>query len=140
MPWTTTIGLSFLKNGSNMGYYTYYQIAFEGEEQKVEAFKKDLLEESKGDDGTVDDDLERLLKFGWGEAKLYDIEDWIDEVAPKHPDVLVILDGDGENSDDLWEIRWKGNNSERQDAKIPPFENEDLRTDSEKISDIMLSK
>lgn len=106
----------------------------------MEAFKKDLLEESKGDDGTVDGDLEKLLNSGWEEAKLYDIEDWIDEVAPKHPDVLVILDGDGENSDDLWQTRWKGNNSERQEAKIPPFENENLRTDSEKISDIMLSK
>jgi len=115
-----------------MGYYTYFSIAFEGDKDKVEAFKKDLLEESKDDDGDVDSYVEELLNYSGVEAKLYDLEEWIENVAPRHPDVLVILNGDGEESDDLWQARWKGNKSERQFAVIPPFTTKELLTENEK--------
>ena len=115
-----------------MGYYTYFQIAFEGDKDKVEAFKKDLLEESKDDDGDIDGYLEDLLSYSGVEAKLYDLEDWINAVAPRHPDVLVILDGDGEESDDNWQARWKGDKSERRFAVIPPFTTKELLTENEK--------
>lgn len=115
-----------------MGYYTYYQIAFEGDDDNVKEFKEDLLKYSKGDDGEVDCYLEDLLSYSGVEAKLYDLEDWIDAVAPRHSDVLVILNGDGEESDDLWEARWKGDKCERQSAIIPPFTTPELLTEREK--------
>ena len=74
-------GLNSLKNGNNMGYYTYYQIAFEGDDDKVKAFKDDLLEFSKDDDEEVDSYLEELLSYSGVEAKLYDLEEWIDFVC-----------------------------------------------------------
>ena len=125
-------GLNSLKTGNNMGYYTCYNIAFQGDIEKVEDFKKDLLDISRDDEGDVDSDLEDLLSYSGVEAKLYDLEGWIDEIAPRHPDVLVILDGDGEESDDLWQHRWKGDKNERQSAIIPPFETPELFTEYEK--------
>ena len=115
-----------------MGYYTYYQIAFVGDDDKVKAFKDDLLETSKDDDGEVDSYLEDLLSYSGVEAKLYDLEEWIDTIAPRHPDVLVILNGDGEESDDLWETRWKGDKYEHQEAVISPFTTPELLTEREK--------
>ena len=129
---TMRTGLRCLKSGSNMGYYTYFIISLHGEEEKVEAFKKDLLEISKGDDGEVDDALDELLKYQCVEARLYNLEQWIDAVALKHPDVLIVLDGDGEESDDCWEARWKGDQKEIQRAIIPPFTNPALFLDKEK--------
>ena len=115
-----------------MGYITCFDLTLIGEKEKVEAFKKDLLEESKSDDGEIDEDVEELLECGYLSAKIYDLEDWIDAVAPRHPDVLVILNGDGEESDDLWETRWKGDKCERQNAIIPPFTTPELLTETEK--------
>lgn len=115
-----------------MGYYTCYNIAFEGDEKEIEAFKKNLLDLSKDDDGYVAPDLEELLNYSCCEAKLYDLTEWIDAVAPKYPNVLVFLDGDGEESDDNWEARWKGNLYERQNAIIPPFQTPELFSEYER--------
>ena len=122
----------FPENWQHMGYYTYYQIAFVGDDDKVKAFKDDLLETSKDYDGEVDSYLEDLLSYSGVEATLYDLEDWIDTVAPRHPDVIVILNGDGEESYDLWESRWKGDKYEHQEAVIPPFTTPELLTEREK--------
>ena len=106
-----------------MGYYTYYGLTILGEDDKVESFKKDLLEQSEDSTGVPDSDLSELLESEYVYAKLYDITDWIDEVAPKHPDILIMLSGDGEDSDDSWETRWRGNDSETQKMIMPPFTN-----------------
>ena len=115
-----------------MGYMTYFDLSIIGEEDKVESFKKDLLEESKSDDGKINSEVDALLEYGYRCAKLYDLENWIDAVAPRHPDVLVILNGDGEESGDLWEARWKGDKHERHEAIIPPFTTSELLTEKEK--------
>lgn len=115
-----------------MSYYTYYTINFEGDDEKCEAFKKELIEISKDDEGEPNESLITLLRYGGEEARLYDIEDWITSVAPHHPDVLVILSGDGEEPEDIWEERWKGNFAEYQRAIIPPFTNHALFTEYEK--------
>lgn len=125
-----TNGLMHLKSG-NMGYYTFYSIDFEGDENKVDAIKKDLIEQSKDEDGDADCWLEELLDCGEVDAKLYDLEDWIDAVAPRHPDVLVVLQGDGEEKGDSWERRWKGTEFEAQYSAIPPFKNPKLFTNKE---------
>lgn len=112
-----------------MGYYTDYLICFIGDDDKVEAFKKDLLKESMDDDGEIDDALMELLVDNQVYAKLYDLDKWISNVAPRHPDVMIRLMGDGEQSDDLWESRWKGKDFETQYAQMPPFTTPSLIVD-----------
>ena len=115
-----------------MGYYTAYGLTLVGDDDKVIAFEEDLKNISKDSNGEVDADVRNLIDDGAVYAKLYDIEDWISEAAQRHPDVLVILNGDGEDSEDMWEARWKGLEYEKQDAAIPPFTNEALLTEQEK--------
>ena len=104
-----------------MGYYTSFFLNLHGDQEEIKKFESDLYEESKRDT-----DIKELIETGTVYAKLYELEGYIDKVAPKHPGVLVILGGDGEESDDLWEARWKGNEFEKQCATIPPFENKNL--------------
>ena len=105
----------------------------EGELKETEAFEKDLLEISKYN-GEINSSVDELISSGSCYAKLYDISGWITEVAKKHPEVLVVLTGDGESSDDLWEERWKGEEHEHQNFTIPPFKNKNLLTEEEKES------
>jgi hypothetical protein len=115
-----------------MGYYTSYDITFEGDTDQKNAFKQDLLKESAYSDGRNDSSVVELLETGGVYAKLYDLEGWIDDLAPKYPDLLIIVTGDGEESGDCWEKRWKGKDSEEQCAIIPPFKNPNLQTEHEK--------
>ena len=110
-----------------MGYYTSYSLEIIGDEVLAKKFEKDLLKES-------DDDFEvrELITTGGAWAKLYDLSDWIKHIAPKYPELLIVLSGDGEDSDDKWEERFRGSDFEHQDAEIPPFENPSLLTDYEK--------
>lgn len=126
------VGLNILKSGSNMGYYTDYTLTMVGEEQAVKHAENDLIEVSNYPDGSPDSEIKDLVNYGYVNAKLYEIQDYMKKVAEKNPDVLIILNGDGEESDDLWEERWKGSEHELQNATIPPFENPNLWTDTEK--------
>lgn len=113
-----------------MGYYTAYGLHItpdKGHEDEVKKFEKELIKYSENDP-----EVKELVKTGGCYGKLYDIEDWIGEVAKKYPNLLVILGGDGEDSDDLWETRWKGGEVEMQKAVIPPFTNPNLLTEYEK--------
>lgn len=104
-----------------MGYYTSYGLSLHGPAEECQKFEKDLLDQDPSDF-----ELNELVKFGAVYAKLYDIEPMIDEIAKKHPSVLVILSGDGEDQDDIWETRWKGEEKETQQMVIPPFKNPKL--------------
>ena len=117
-----------------MGYYTSYSISMHGDEEDIMGFTQDLLEISRNSDGSYDYDVRDLLTSGGVYAKLYEIDDWIGGVAAKYPNLLIILNGDGESSDDLWEERWKGTEHELQNAIIPPFKNQNLWTDDEKTN------
>lgn len=114
-----------------MGYYTSYSLDIRCEEKDVELvkkFQKELLDVSYDDP-----DVRVLIEDGGVWAKLYDIEELINELAPKYPELLIILYGDGEDSYDTWERRWKGSESELQQAAIPPFKNPNLRIKEEYI-------
>lgn len=105
-----------------MGYYTSYSLQCYGPEDKVKAFEEELLALSDNDP-----EVKELIEDGCVYAKLYELDKWIEVAALMFRDVLVCLSGDGEDSDDLWEQRWKGAESEFQKAVIPPFENENLK-------------
>lgn len=115
-----------------MGYYTSYTLTMIGEEQAVKRAEDDLIEVSNYPDGSPDCEIKDLVNYGYVNAKLYEIRDYLEKVAEKNPDVLIVLDGDGEESDDLWEERWKGKEHEAQFSIIPPFTNPALLTETEK--------
>lgn len=115
-----------------MGYYTAYEISFEGKEERINLFKEDLLKATTYADGTCDSDVVDLLTYGGVCAKLYDLCDAIEELAPKYADILIRLEGQGDERGDWWETRWKGDLSESHIAKMPPFKNYKLLTESEK--------
>lgn len=106
-----------------MGYYTSYGLNCYGDPDKIDAFEKTLLEKSQNDI-----EVEELLDTGNTFAKLYELCDWITEIAKLYPDVLVILTGFGESQDDIWECRWKGEETECHTMVMPPFTNPNLLT------------
>ena len=114
------------RQNGNMGYYTSYALTCKGPDKDVQAFEQDLINISKSN-GEVDPDVRELVSLGTVYAKLYDIEDWIDELAPKHPNVLICLAFDGEDSEDTGETRWKNKDKETQKMVIPPFTNPNLQ-------------
>lgn len=106
-----------------MGYYTQFNLSVIGDPGEEALFEEDLRAEAlKYSKGEPWPELEELIKYGAAYAKLYHIDVWIETVAKKHPDLLIILEGDGESSMDIWEQRWKGDQMEFHKAAMPPFE------------------
>lgn len=118
-----------------MGYNTSYSLSIQADyehELDEERFYGALLERSKCSDGSFDCEYKELVEEGYAYGHLYDVEEYIDGLAPEFPHLLIILSGDGDDNDDKWEARWKGNDKETQRAIIPPFENRNLWTSYEK--------
>lgn len=109
-----------------MAYITNFNLSLIGEPDKVSKFKTTLIKKVEKDDDLSVEDIEELLTNGYIQGKLYDLGDWLVYAAKKNPDVLVVLKGDGEESGDMWELRIKGLNFEKQYARIPPFTNINL--------------
>lgn len=89
----------------------------------MKAAERSLKEISKNDA-----DIIELVDDGAVYCKGYDIDGWVRGAAKKNPDVLFVLSGDGEGSDDLWELRCKGDLSELHEAVIPPFTDPRLKS------------
>ena len=117
-----------------MGYYTSYSLEMFGEVEEVEKAENDLLVMTEYENGDYDPEIKELVNTGGVYAKLYDIQDYLKEVAKKNPNVLIVLNGDGEESDDLWEERYKGELFEHNYATIPPFKNPELQIPETKNS------
>lgn len=99
------------------------------QEDKVVDYSKTLADDNSYDGNWC---TSELVQKGYLEAKWYDFEDTFPAFAAKFPDVLFIVNGDGDDSDDLWEARFKGNEIERHYMSMPPFTNPVLLTESEK--------
>ncbi len=130
-----TDGPSSLKNGSNMGYYTSYGLSVtpdKGHAADEDKFYNDLLNETAYSDGAYDIEVKELIDTGGVWAKLYNIEDKIAEIAKSYPYLLIALSGDGEDSDDNWEMRCRGDICELHRAEIPPFTRLELMTEYER--------
>ena len=117
-------GLSSLKSGSNMGYITYFNLEMIGSDEDI----ANACEDAKTSGNEL---IAELLDGEYLEAKWYDFQTDFSDFAKRHPSILFIVTGDGEESDDLWEARFKGDISERQDFMIPPFKTLDLLTEDE---------
>ena len=117
-----------------MGYYQSFSLCVECENEHPEdeqEFNDALLDLSKDENGNPDLEVKELIQYGGIFAKLYDLEDWIAQLAPKFPRLLIILSGRPEDGDPDWEHRWKGEEDELQYAEIPPFKNKNLWTNYE---------
>ena len=121
------VGLNFLKTGSNMGYYTYFSLSYRGtpeDEEKLENYHVEEDNKEYSDpyyiNGILDDGEDHDYKW-------YDWEKDMRVLASKFPNVLFILEGSGEDSDDQWEFRIKGDISEHHYMEMPPFTTPELR-------------
>lgn len=95
-----------------MGYCTYFTLnKIQGSDEDYDALVKDI-EKKSGLDFSGD---------GCQEGKWYDNHKDMLELTKKYPDLTVQLDGDGENSDDLWACRYRGGESEAVESEMPPF-------------------
>lgn len=108
-----TSGPLFPTSG-NMGYRTNYSLNWECDEDKTITVASDRYSNA--------DFLDTLLRDEFlDDVKWYEWESDMIALAKENPDVLFILDGDGEESGDIWEFRIKGNQSEFHRLEMPPF-------------------
>jgi len=113
----------------SMGYYTYFSLSYHGTPEDEEALQnfqpgkefafpegiKELIDESQDTDWKW---------YGW--------EEDMKKLCKLFPNILFILDGDGEDSDDMWEWRGKGDIYEYHWFTLPPFTTPELMLDNEK--------
>ena len=95
-----------------MGYYTYctfQTLTGAREEQDIVAEKI-----AKALDCDVEELDNQYIKW-------YNASERICEIAKEHPSVMIQVDGDGEESLDIWTLRLLGSKSELVQAEIPPF-------------------
>lgn len=93
-----------------MGYYTYFTI------NKIKGSDKDF------DNLLKDIDEETGLRFSEDttqEAKWGDYEEDCLKLSKKYPDLIFQIDGDGENSDDLWAERFHNGDCESTHMEYP---------------------
>ena len=115
-----------------MGYYTYFTLQIVGNDRDRNEFKKELSSTAIDEYNYPESSVEELVNYGSTEAKFYEIEEIISPIAEKYPNLLIILNGDGEESGDIWEARWKGDQYEKVEMSMPPFKNENLLMENEK--------
>ncbi len=108
-----------------MSYLTTYSLALFGKEEKIQEFGDRLKACYPMCGGDIQDLLDGLSMTG----KFYDITDRISEIAEAFPDMLICLAGNGEEWDDMWEQRWKGEKTELHRMIMPPFT--ELKTPAE---------
>lgn len=95
-----------------MGYSTYFTLnKIQGSDEDFDAFVKDIDEKS-GVNFTDD---------AGQSAKWYDHHEDMTEVSRKYPDLTVQLDGEGEDSEDVWATRYRGGESESVGYEQEPF-------------------
>lgn len=103
-----------------MGYYTNYSLdLYNCTDEECEQFGNELYEATGHDS-----DAKELVNEGY----LYDIKnfsmlDALIDISRNYPNMLIILGGDGEAQDDIWERRIKnGEVLEREMQMCPPID------------------
>lgn len=131
-------GPSSPKSGNNMGYLTYFSLQILGPQEDCDKMKADAAAlDPKSEDFVSAECIRELVRDEFLEAKWYDFEQDFLKWAKRYPTLLMIVNGDGEDSDDIWQLRVKGDEYELNYITMPPFKNENLLTESEKIERIM---
>lgn len=106
------LSIIIIINNINMGYYTTFSITkIKGSDEDFGLFLRDI---NKKTGLAFDKDTQQT-------AKWYDAKEDLAEVSKKYPDLLIEVFGEGEDSGDLWRIRYRGGDSETVGVQMPPF-------------------
>ena len=93
-----------------MGYYTDYNLTAHGASEKQLTEMNKIIIQEWG--------LEKWGDGWWCNAKWYDHDDDMIGLSNLYPDVLFILEGNGEESDDIWITYYKGGKHQYCPASI----------------------
>ncbi len=94
-----------------MGYYTYFKLTVTGETD-IDVIGK-FRDENRGAYYALGQSGNNERKWMWATHK----EDVL-EFSRKHPDILFLLEGEGEESGDVWKFYARNGRSYYQKAKI----------------------
>lgn len=105
-----------------MGYYTKYNVTITGAGNANRAIKiaEDEFEFGRHDYQVFEDGMITYFYDG----KWYGWKDEVTAISAKFPDLLIEIEGDGEDDDDFWRARIKGGECEIVKGKIvyPEFQ------------------
>ena len=102
-------------NHKKMGYYTIF---------KLSAKDSEITDDMKKELSTINsyyfDNMNLIdeLVEGWFEAKWYDYVDNMKMLSLKFPTIVFILEGDGEENDDMWVAYFMNGKVQYEKAKI----------------------
>lgn len=108
-----------------MGYYTSFHLDvyqhddWIGERKDFQAIPDDICDELEKEIdriGVFEDG--NILDGYWGYAKWYRSDEDMLKLSTKFPDLLFILHGDGEDSEDLWNTYYHNGASQHAQALI----------------------
>ena len=98
-----------------MGYYTIF---------KLSAKDSEITDDMKKELSTINSYYFDFIGYvnelieGWFEAKWYDYEDNIRMLSLKFPNKVFILEGNGEESEDMWVAYFMNGKVQHEKAKI----------------------
>ena len=98
-----------------MGYYTIFKLSAKDSEI-TDDMKKELSAINRGYFDNMDL-IDELIE-GWFEAKWYDYVDNMKMLSLKFPTIVFILEGDGEENDDMWVAYFMNGKVQYEKAKI----------------------
>ena len=104
-----------------MGYYTDYNLTAHGATDEQRAEMNKIIIQEWG--------LEEWGDGWWCNAKWYDHDKDMLRLSLLYPNILFELQGDGEESDDMWVTWYKNGKKQHCPAEIiyPPFDESKLR-------------
>lgn len=101
-----------------MGYYTNYHItSIEDPNNEFNSFLQELADIVNEDE----------LAYGSYYGKWYDWQEDTLKVSKNHPNLFFLIEGDGEESEDLWRFYCQGEKSCFQEITWPEFKKEYLK-------------
>ena len=98
-----------------MGYYTIF---------KLSAKDSEITDDMKKELSTINrdyfDNMNLIVELieGWFEAKWYDYVDNMKMLSLKFPTIVFILEGDGEENEDIWVAYYMNVKVQHEKAKI----------------------
>ena len=98
-----------------MGYYTTFKLSVKDSEI-TDNIKKELSIINRDYFDNMDT-IDELIE-GWFEAKWYNYEDDMKMLSLKFPTIVFILEGDGEENDDMWVAYFMNGKVQHEKAKI----------------------
>ena len=93
-----------------MGYYTAYNLVIQnGDDSLIETFRK----ENENANYALNEDGDTLEYCKW-----YNHEEDLKNFSAKYPEVVFILEGDGEESGDMWKKYFQNGKCQTANAHI----------------------